>query len=1309
MASLVIGVAGAAIGSSIGGTIAGISAATIGGMIGSTAGSLIDSYLFRPHVTGSRLTDLSLQTSTEGAAITRIDGTIRVSGQVIWATKYKETTTTTTSGGKGGGVKTTEYTYSISFAVGLCQGVVRSLGRIWADGNLLDTSQYTIRFYSGTDTQVPDTLIEEIEGSGNTPAYRGLCYVVFEDMELTDFGNRIPQLQFELVRSTTASRHEDALENLVSSVNLIPGAGEFVYASTVVVRDYGNGTTRPENQANSSGEADAVLSLDALEDACPNLKSVNLVVGWFGSDLRCSECVIKPKVEETDKDTYGEYLDDDGDTKETDYVWKVDDIKRADAEVVSYVDGYPAYGGTPSDRSVKQLIAAIKAKGWKITFYPFVFMDIASGNSLPNPYSDNAATNGQPVYPWRGRISCSPAPGYSGTVNLTSTAATQVGTFFTRAWGYNRMVEHYANLCVDAGGVDAFIIASELKGLTRVRSAATTYPAVTALKTLAATVKGIVGSSCKVGYAADWSEWNGHQTGDATGAFQFNLDPLWTDSHIDFIGIDNYMPLADWRDGVTHLDYDATDGPTTPRNKDYLQSNIEGGEDYDWYYASDEDRDSQTRTGITDATYSKPWIWRAKDLKNWWLNSHYNRVDGTQSSTATAWVPQSKPFRFTELGCPAIDKGANQPNVFYDAKSSESAYPYYSTGDRDDLIQRAFLTAHMLYWADSTNNPTSTVTSGSMIATDYTALWCWDARPFPFFPGRSDLWADAENYELGHWLNGRLGLVLLSDLVTEICEESGFTDYDVSDLEGLVTGYARTSTLSARDELESLAKAFFFDGVESQGKIKFLMRGRPDTTALSEDDLVIDPDGDTNYSFSLTRAQDDDLPKAYRITYLDASNGYEQGSYQSKRLVGNSNRVTETSLPLVMDRAQAGGVGDRLIQEAWISRETAAFSLPPSFLALDPADEVKITVGGRTRRMRLTEIDDTESRSLSAVATDPSIYESLTGTARDTSSTSTSKQTGRALLAFMDIPILQSSDVAYAPHLAAYADPWPGSVLLYRSASDSGYAVDTTLSTAAQMGETLYDFYSGPVNRWDTVNALYVKMYSGTLVSVSEEDVLNGANVLGLQNGAEWEILQFATATLTDTMTWKLTGLLRGQLGTEQAMASPLAAGARVVVLNSKIVQSAIPEAQYSTTFNYKWGPSDKDISNAAYQSDSIAFQGVGLRPYAPCHVGFAWNGGDLTFTWIRRDRSVAADGWDQTEIPLSETAESYDLEILNAAGTAVVRTVSSLTSAAATYTAAQQASDFSAGLPNPLILKLYQLSTVFGRGAAKIQSLYTR
>ena len=113
---------------------------------------------------------------------------------------------------------------------------------------------------------------------------------------------------------------------------------------------------------------------------------------------------------------------------------------------------------------------------------------------------------------------------------------------------------HYAHLCAAAGGVDAFLIGTEMRGLTQIRSAAGTYPAVAAFLALAADVRAILGAGTKISYAADWSEYFGHQPQDGSNDVWFHLDPLWADANVNFVGIDNYMPLSDWRDGDQHLD-----------------------------------------------------------------------------------------------------------------------------------------------------------------------------------------------------------------------------------------------------------------------------------------------------------------------------------------------------------------------------------------------------------------------------------------------------------------------------------------------------------------------------------------------------------------------------------------------------------------------------------------------------------------------------------------------------------------------------------------------------------------------------------
>ncbi|MDZ7587698.1 MAG: phage tail protein [Parasphingorhabdus sp.] len=177
----------------------------IGGAIGAIAGQAIDqNLLFKPNGReGPRLKDISVQTSNYGAQIPKIFGTLRVAGSVIWATDLKEIQNR--EGGGKGRPKTTTYSYSANFAVALSSREILNIGRIWADGNLLRgsggdfKSQTSFRFYSGAEDQVVDSFIAASEGANGAPAHRGIALAVFEDFDLTDYGNRIPSLTFEVV------------------------------------------------------------------------------------------------------------------------------------------------------------------------------------------------------------------------------------------------------------------------------------------------------------------------------------------------------------------------------------------------------------------------------------------------------------------------------------------------------------------------------------------------------------------------------------------------------------------------------------------------------------------------------------------------------------------------------------------------------------------------------------------------------------------------------------------------------------------------------------------------------------------------------------------------------------------------------------------------------------------------------------------------------------------------------------------------------------------------------------------------------
>ncbi len=1314
MATLALTVAGAAAGGALlpaGISVLGttISGAVIGSQMGALAGTFVDQALFGASnatraASGPRLSDLKVTASTEGAAIPRLYGRARLGGQVIWAPPLEERAATTGGGGSGKGLgssqstssSSTTYRYFASFAVGLCEGEISGIGRVWADGKELDLMRHTWRLYRGSETQAPDALIVAHEGIGHAPAYLGLAYIVFERMPLEAFGNRIPQLSFEVYRSV------DAFERSVRGTVLIPGSGEFVYSPTSVARRVGSVQSEPENTHTKQGTTDWEVAVDQLEATLPNARSTSLVVSWFGSDLRAHQCLVRPAVDSADKETVP-------------LQWSVCGLTRGFAPLVSSHAGRPAYGGTPSDQTVVAAIRDLKARGHSVTVTPFVLMDIPFGNDLTNPYT---GASSQPAYPWRGRITVSPAPGQPASPDKTVAAATQISAFvgtaspgdFTIAgesviytgpaeWTLRRMVLHYAKLAVAAGGVDAFIIGSELRGLTQVRSASNAYPFVAALVALAADVKSIVGPATKVTYAADWSEYFGHHPADGSGDVHFHLDPLWSSPSIDAIAIDCYWPLSDWRDGSAHLD--RLSGARSNYDLDYLKSGLTGGEGFDWYYADQADRDAQHRTPITDGN-GKPWVFRFKDLKSWWLNPHYDRPGGMELGSPTDWVPQSKPVWLTELGCPSVDKGANQPNVFVDPKSSESFLPYYSRGTRDDLVQRRYLQAflegfdpsHPGYVVES--NPVSAIYGGRMLDLDHIHLYAWDARPFPAFPVNTTVWGDGENWRLGHWLTGRAANQSLSSVVSSLLTDFTFDAFDVSALDGIVPGLVVERVMSARDALAPLELAYFIDAVESADRIHFRHRGTQQAAAtMTYDDLV-----ETRPAAglaTLTRAQETELPAAARIAYSAIESDYRQAVAVSRRLVGASGRMSVAELALTLDGENAAQIAETWLFETWASRERARFSLPPSRIALEPSDTVVLEHDGRQRPMRLVSTGDLTAREIEARSLDPTVYASGNAIVRPRQAPSP-RAIGHPFGIFLDLPLLSGSASPDAGYVAAARIPWPGSVAFYRSPETSGFTLAAVVQRPATIGLTLDPLMPGPEGRIDQAARIRVRLDAGTLASTTRIAMLSGANGAAVRTtSGAWEVIQFERAELVAERTYELSLLLRGQAGTEAAIATPAPAGARFVLLDAAITPVPLASDDVGLPLNWRYGPGHLEIGHDDFVGAMHAFSGVGHRPFSPVHVRAHRIGNDLIVTWVRRTR-YGGDSWSVTEVPLEEDAELYEVDVLD--GAALIRTIRSSVPTI-TYTAAEQAADF--GSPQPAIhVRIHQISATWGRGTAR-------
>lgn len=1505
------------------------------------AGTYIDNKLFGADNSqeGPRIDSVNVTNSTEGGSIPRIFGKMRTGGNVIWATNFKETTVVQKSGGKGApgsSQKTTTYQYTTSFAVAFCEGNSRtSLGRIWADGKLLDTSGLTFRFYRGDNTQTKDPKIVAVEGDENTPAFRGIAYVVFEDMNLENFGNRIPQITAEITVPID-DNSLDLLENLIEGVNLIPSTGESAYSSIPQVSFAGfdlstslsnpSGAWRSENVFLKAGQTNIEASMEDLTTNLPNNVGLNLVVSWFGTDLRLNNCEIVPKVETDNRS--GKLITPDD--------WSVSGQTYQQAEAVSDVSGKPAFGGTPSDSSITQAITYIANEvGQELYFYPFLLMDIPSGNTLPDT---ETGASGQPVYPWRGRITTS-----LPSVQKTSAAESEIDDFFGSASssdfiisgttvtyagsvsdkGYRRMILHYAHLCAEAAKrltdptkFKGFYVGTELRGVTQTRGAGTgNYPGVTRLTTLLGDVRTIFDDAglthVELSYAADWSEYHSHRPDDGSGDVFFNMDELWSDSNCDYIAIDNYLPISDWRDGVSHADYGTgADVYGNPRSKviydqNYLRGQVEGGEYYDYFYASAADRENQIRTNISDGSQAsflssssfdelvdtdgvvtvsnvspqsgssrimivmiswetanpktvssvtwgaqtltslgqvnkaagtpensiavfylldsdfvgsasdvtvtlssstsndlavsvsqfqnaeqtaptldsytsfssgdrdyettvssvsnggviltglssggaavttadagqtvifdsssgdfdfhvsyklpqhenektvgldwnsalirgvfvavsfngiginKPWTYRQKDIRNWWLNLHYNRPGGVESVSPTSWSVSSKRIVFSEFGAPAIDKSTNQPNVFFDPKSSESFFPYHSSGERDDQIQRSYYEAVINYWGD--NSPTSPIT---MIDTSDMFAWTWDVRPYPAFPFRQDIWSDGVNWRLGHWLTGRVGVVPLAKLVEIICGWVGIGT-DQIDTTGLLSanaiirGFIVDKQASPREILDSLFSAYLFDAFESEGKIKFVLRVNTEFTDIPIDNLVVENSNNPG-GYSIVRAQETELPRSMTVSYLDEDKEYLSGSVGTTRQNTDSLVSQQLSFLLAFPESYAKSLSEVLLQESLAARESIEFTIPSQYIALDPGEGVRLTIGNRDIDFRLSDIEQGSSLSVSANSITTAVYENLVIGDNSVASSQTATVYGPSELVFLDIPLVSvDEDRHWAPRLAAYQDPYPESVNVYED-TGSDIIITNQIERPSVMGVLTKPLLFSPPEVIDEGNILDVTLYDENfqVLSDTEDNVRNGANALAVQtSNGDWEIIKFVEASLQLESRYHLYRLFRGQLGTSAIMESSIPAGSRVVFLDSSVIQPlAISEERRSDLINWRYGASNLATSDSFYKDVSHTGKFVGLLPYPVADIQFREIGVNVEVSWKRQTR-YGGEGFEQPNVPLNEESELYEVELYNSSD--VLQETIFTSSSSYIFTSP----------PNNFKVHIYQISASVGRG----------
>ncbi len=988
--------------------LTGTAGKILGKFLNKTINSTINNTLFskKRRIFNKKTHINNNHTAGYGHNIPFVFGTMPVKGVLLWQSEIAEHCTKNKRFLNLQQVEDEIYTYTVSFMIGICQGPISSLGRIWLNDQLInDLSAF--RLYLGHQDQPLDPLISATcGGQNNAPNYPYLAYLVAENFDITPFNNEIPNFTFEV---HNYSRDNNSLENSVKSLIIIPGSGEFVYDTQI--QYVKNDKITAINQHHQPGLANAVVSLEQMDKTLPEVEWVAPVVSWFVDDLNIKNCNIKPGVENIDITTFPDQ-------------WSVSGFIRQTAHQISHtVDDKLNYGGTISDASIRRYLQTIRHKGYKSMFYPLLFVDNIDKS-------------------WRGKI----------TGEYTS-----IPRFFQQ---YREFILHYAYL--SKGLVDAFLIGSELEGLTKIQSPDGVFPAIMELRNLAIEVKKILGPDVKISYAANWSEYHSYQG-------LYHMDDLWSCDAIDFIGIDAYFPLSNSTESLY--------------NHKSIIDGWNSGEGYDFYFENGAKKPLEPM-----------YAW--KNIEYWLHNLHYN-PDGT----TTSWRPSSKKIWFTEYGFPSVHCATNEPNRFFDYTSIESSLPRYSSGKVDILAQRIAIEATEMRWNQSES-------------VERRFVWCWDARPYPTWPNLNNIWTDGPNWQKGHWINGKAGLLTLQQVIANLWMKANLDleKLDVTELYGIVKGFLVEQNQSLLEVITLLKRIYNFIIVEENGKIKFsshYYNSKP--LLLHESELVDRAEVSEHYedydgkSFSIQH----EVPMHHNTLFYYFNNQLDHTTFQLMG-VENKEHTSNIYLPCVLSNEDVQQIA---IRETYNIKNK---HIQYNFLYKIDYNNIKVVFPGcmiifNDIKLIITSIKFISEYLVKIVA---SPYNALYTQKYDLTmlpmvhnSIACSESYSEHIIDILPLRLQSKDEIQLL--IGAFTQNWFGVKLSYEFL---GSREEKIIKHNAIFGDLLKINTSNNQNTIiDRTTIIKVKIYHGKLFSISEEELFNTNKNLAIIDN---KIIQFQLAEL---------------------------------------------------------------------------------------------------------------------------------------------------------------------------------------------------
>jgi len=529
----------------------------------------------------------------------------------------------------------------------------------------------------------------------------------------------------------------------------------------------------------------------------------------------------------------------------------------------------------------------------------------------------------------------------------------------------------------------------------------------------------------------------------------------------------------------------------------------------------------------------------------------------------------------------------------------------------------------------------------------------------------------------------------LSEALTYFCKSVGIQESEIETdcVTGNLWGYAVTSQRSARDCIADLASIYHFDLLDSL-KLKFLPPERESAVTINTKDLAAhEANGERSNNYTHTIAETISLPYEVALVYFSRERDYQENMVYGRYVTANILNKNTTQLPIVLQGWQAQTAVNIAIHLVWIRRHTYRFALAFKYLRLQSGDRISIDFGFGIEDLVLTKIDIGANLLLNCEAyrysdlANYGKYEAVATPIMPAPSTITFQ--GDTVFYLLDIPFIKDTETDYGMYIAARGSvpKWRSGSVYYSTDGGANYSLSKQFTSASTMGVALNTLGSWSSSGIDTTNTITVELESGELAAPT------GLFLLGN------EILSANSVTLTDVKTYQLGNLVRGQRGTDWAIAGHQANERFYLLSTVQRVSGTL--ADLNQTYLYKGITSGQSLEDVT--ATSFTYTNKDLEPYPVINPIAYLIGSDIAIKWNRRDRHDAAPPAGSAP-KLSEFAERYEIDILN--GASVVRTITA-TAPEIAYLSSQQITDFGA-VQTQVRCIIYQMSEVVGRGFPK-------